>query len=39
MVCNSHLILIFIISNYVSFKLKFLTGKLNMGFELKWSSR
>jgi hypothetical protein len=27
MVFNAHLILIFIISNYVSFHLKFLTGK------------
>jgi len=39
MVCNAHLISIFIISNYVSFHLKFLTGKLNVGFQLKWSSR
>jgi uncharacterized integral membrane protein len=39
MVCNVHLILIFIISNDVSLHLKFLTGKLDVGFQLKWSSR
>jgi len=39
MVCNAHLILIFIISNYVSFHLKFLTGELDVGFQLKWSGR
>jgi len=39
MVCNVHIILILIISNYVSFHLEFLTGKLDVGFQLKWSSR